>query len=187
MLPVFGGRARVDAPSSPLWHPFGMFAMAVKLVVEKNDGQVGHAIAIAAEETVVGRHRDCTLRVPSADVSRRHCILRLQEGVLKIEDLGSLNGTYVNGDRVLGSRDLHPGDRVEVGPVVFAVEYEGVPVAARAALSTAEMAAAESATVDMKALNTGLHQPPPDGEIITVEPVDETKPVRADALTHLER
>jgi pSer/pThr/pTyr-binding forkhead associated (FHA) protein len=159
----------------------------VKLVVEKSEGPPDrHSIAIAAEETVVGRHRDCTLRIPSAEVSRRHCILHLKDDVLKIEDLGSLNGTYVNGDRITGTQELHPGDRLEIGPVIFAVEYEGVEVAAAVVQITAEIAAAESATVDMKPADTGLHSSPMPGEVVvTVEPV--TEPAPSHAFTRLEK
>jgi pSer/pThr/pTyr-binding forkhead associated (FHA) protein len=161
---------------------------AVKLVVEKNEGQSErHSIPLAAEETVVGRHRDCTLRIPSAEVSRRHCILHLKDDVLKIEDLGSLNGSYVNGERVIGTRELCPGDRLEIGPVIFSVEYEGVAVMAAVVESgTAEAAAMESATVDIKAQDTGLHQPPLAKEVVVaIEQVPE--PARPEALTRLEK
>src|SRR5258708_662302 len=98
--------------------------MCVKLVVEKSEGHASNAaVDLTADETVVGRHRDCGLRIPSAEVSRRHCILRVSDGVLRIEDLDSLNGCYVNGERVGGIRELHPGDRLEIGPVVFRVVY----------------------------------------------------------------
>lgn len=165
--------------------------MSVKLVVEKSEGQSGrHTVSITAEETVVGRHRECGLRIPCAEVSRRHCILRLRDDILHIEDLGSLNGVYVNGERVSGTLALHPGDRMEIGPVLFAVVYEnalvgvGVPVAVGAG-----MAAAESATVDIKPTDTGII----DGnlsrsEVVTVEAiVDTPDPARPEAFTRLER
>jgi pSer/pThr/pTyr-binding forkhead associated (FHA) protein len=45
----------------------------------------------------------------------------------RVEDLGSSNGTYHNGQRIQGSVEVHPGDSVEVGPVVFVVQVDGVP------------------------------------------------------------
>src|SRR5207237_6568341 len=82
-----------------------------------------HTIQLRSEETVIGRHRDCNLRVPSSDVSRRHCILRFQDGCLYVEDLGSTNGTLVNGEPVKGSHLVQPGDELGVGPVSFTAEY----------------------------------------------------------------
>lgn len=96
--------------------------MIVKLVVEKAEGlSCGQTVDIERSETVVGRHRECQLRIPSADVSRRHCILRIEAGELTVEDLGSMNGTHVNGERVVGVRTVQDGDKLEVGPVVFGV------------------------------------------------------------------
>lgn len=98
--------------------------MIIKLVVEKAEGLTcGHVVEVERAETVVGRHRDCDLRIPSADVSRRHCILRVVEEILSIEDLGSMNGSYLNGERVIGLKNVQDGDRLEIGPVTFAVHY----------------------------------------------------------------
>ena len=165
--------------------------MSVKLVVEKSEGQTGrHVVNIAAEETVVGRHRECGLRIPCAEVSRRHGILRLRDGLLLIEDLGSLNGIYVNGERVVGTQPLHPGDRLEIGPVVFSVIYENaaVPVGIAVAVG-ADVAAAESATVDIKPTDTGIIEGSrSQSEVVTVEAlVDTPEPARPDAFTRFER
>lgn len=97
--------------------------MNVKLVMAKGDAQ-GHTIHLREDRTVVGRTRDCKVRIPSADVSRRHCILTFEEGYLHVEDLGSTNGTFINGERIADKQIVHPGDLLEVGPVTFAVHYE---------------------------------------------------------------
>src|SRR5207244_4199000 len=76
-----------------------------------------------SEETIVGRRRDCDLRIRSSEVSRRHCLLSFQDGVLHVEDLDSVNGTFVNGVRVSGRQVVRPGDRLDVGPIQFLVEY----------------------------------------------------------------
>jgi hypothetical protein len=47
-----------------------------------------------------------------------------RDGTVTVEDLGSLNGTRLNGDPVTGVADVRPGDRLQVGPVRFTVEYE---------------------------------------------------------------
>src|SRR5262249_1288284 len=83
-------------------------------------------------EVVVGRQRGCGLRIPSALVSRRHCRLRLQGSSVTIEDLKSVNGSFLNGVRVYGTEEVRPGDRLEIGPVTFLAEYPRPDRAARA-------------------------------------------------------
>ena len=56
----------------------------------------------------IGRHDDCLIRIRSSQVSRRHCELHLDRGKLLVRDLGSSNGTFVNGKRVLGQQALKP-------------------------------------------------------------------------------
>ncbi len=69
-------------------------------------------------EVVIGRSAECELRVPSVAASRRHAaVVRRADDVL-VRDLGSTNGTLVNGAKIEGERMLEPGDRIEVGGVV---------------------------------------------------------------------
>src|SRR5947209_6893808 len=97
--------------------------MDVRLVVQKgnNQGQTWH---LHHKDTVVGRRRDCDLRILSAEVSRRHCLLHIDDSYVNVEDLDSVNGTFVNGSRVVGKQALRPGDRLGIGPLEFTVEYE---------------------------------------------------------------
>lgn len=75
---------------------------------------------------IVGRKSDCALRVPTADVSRRHCEIKVNKGEITVRDLGSANGTYVNGKRVAES-PVKAGDELAVGPVKFYVQVDGKP------------------------------------------------------------
>jgi pSer/pThr/pTyr-binding forkhead associated (FHA) protein len=102
--------------------------MDVRLVLEleRSKRQAWH---IHHAETVVGRRRDCDLRILSAEVSRRHCLLSITNGYLIVEDLDSVNGTFINGQRVVGQQALRPGDHLEIGPLEFIVEYEITPSA----------------------------------------------------------
>ena len=59
--------------------------------------------------TVVGRHRGCDARIDSSRVSRRHCCLALGGGECLVRDLGSTNGTRING-RLIEDGALRPGD-----------------------------------------------------------------------------
>jgi predicted component of type VI protein secretion system len=70
----------------------------------------------------IGRHDDCLIRIRSAQVSRRHCELYEDGGRLMLRDLGSSNGTFVNGKRVLGQQSLKAGDVLTIGGVTLRVE-----------------------------------------------------------------
>lgn len=64
---------------------------------------------------VLGRGPGCGLQIPSREASRNHAEVRFEEGRFVLRDLGSTNGTFLNGERVEGVRPLRPGDRIEIG------------------------------------------------------------------------
>jgi pSer/pThr/pTyr-binding forkhead associated (FHA) protein len=100
--------------------------MDVRLVIERGRTRT-RVVRLTAPETYIGRQRGCGVRIPSAEVSRRHCALRIADGYLTVQDLGSVNGTFVNGMRIVNQEVVRPGDHLEVGPVRFIVEYELTP------------------------------------------------------------
>jgi adenylate cyclase len=81
---------------------------------------------LAADQTVLGRKQDCGLRIPTRDVSREHCELTIKGDTLHAKDLGSSNGTFINGKRI-AEADLKPGDELKIGPVNFIVQIDGEP------------------------------------------------------------
>jgi pSer/pThr/pTyr-binding forkhead associated (FHA) protein len=81
----------------------------------------------------IGRHDDCLIRIRSAQVSRRHCEVFEDKGKLMVKDLGSSNGTFVNGKRVLGQQPLKAGDVLSIGGVSLQVGVAGAPSPAPAA------------------------------------------------------
>src|SRR5687767_13462152 len=99
--------------------------MGVVMVMFRPDGQ-RRSFSVARDMTVIGRREDCDLRIPLGDVSRKHCRLIKDGDALRVEDLGSSNGTYRNGQRVQQS-ELTAGDTLQVGPVVFVLQVDGVP------------------------------------------------------------
>ena len=99
--------------------------MQAVLVMFRSDGE-RRSFSIARDMTVIGRREDCDLRIPLGEVSRKHCRLIRDGDTLKLEDLGSSNGTYVNGQRVQEAM-LSPGDTLQVGPVVFVLQVDGEP------------------------------------------------------------
>jgi pSer/pThr/pTyr-binding forkhead associated (FHA) protein len=71
----------------------------------------------AGREAVIGRSAECELRVPSVAASRRHAAVVRRGDDVFVRDLGSTNGTSVNGAKIAGERALEAGDRIEVGGV----------------------------------------------------------------------
>lgn len=84
----------------------------------------GQPIDLARELTLVGRREDCDLRLDHKSVSKQHCVLVRTEGVLIVRDLGSTNGTRVNGQRVRRAV-LVPDDTLAVASARFRVGYAG--------------------------------------------------------------
>jgi pSer/pThr/pTyr-binding forkhead associated (FHA) protein len=100
----------------------------------------GHRVEVTSV-LVLGREA-ADLVIEDPQVSRRHAAVRPAGDGLEIEDLESLNGTWVNGARVTGTVRLAPGDQVRVGDSSFEVEVEVVRTAVRAAPTEAIQAPA---------------------------------------------
>jgi ABC transport system ATP-binding/permease protein len=94
-------------------------------------------------ELVIGRE-DATVTIDDSELSRRHAVVRPVDGGVEIEDLGSLNGTYVNGERIAGPRRLSGGDSIKLGQTV--IELEGAVRAAAATVATPVPAAPVATT-----------------------------------------
>ena len=75
----------------------------------------GRRIELGAEPVVIGRNPDCDLVLNDAEVSRHHAEIRREEGAFLVVDLGSLNGTKVNGAGVAGPTQLEDGDQITIG------------------------------------------------------------------------
>ncbi len=99
--------------------------MQAVLVMFRANGE-RRSFSLPREVTVIGRREDCDLRIPLGDVSRKHCRIIQEADTLRLEDLGSSNGTYHNGQRIQEAI-ISPGDTIQIGPVVFVVQIDGVP------------------------------------------------------------
>ena len=75
-------------------------------------------------ETVLGRHPDCGIQLQSNMVSRRHASVRRDGNAFFIEDLGSGNGTVLNGKPVESATRLQHKDRIKLGPVLLRFETD---------------------------------------------------------------
>ncbi len=90
-------------------------------LVVKSGGVVGTAYALETAEIYIGRDVQNDIVIAEAEVSRRHARLSRQGDAYVLEDLGSTNGTFVNGKRLVAPYTLRPGDEIRVGPHVVMV------------------------------------------------------------------
>jgi DNA-binding winged helix-turn-helix (wHTH) protein len=92
------------------------------VLIEK--GMPPRSIDLCGGTTVLGRGLECEVRVPSGTVSRAHARIRVTAAGAVLEDLGSTNGTYVRGARVLQPVPLTDGTDIRLGKVelIFRVE-----------------------------------------------------------------
>jgi len=98
----------------------------------------GETIAIRRGKLLIGREEDCHLRPESEFVSRHHCVLLLDDYTLRIRDLGSKNGTFVNGRRVgSGETILLHDDTISIGEMIGQIDLTPAAIPDPAALPSA--------------------------------------------------
>jgi pSer/pThr/pTyr-binding forkhead associated (FHA) protein len=98
--------------------------MQVKLLERGSQPEQKREIPISKEEFLIGRGADCDLRLQASAVSRHHCLVRVRGAEVAIIDLGSSNGTYLNGVRVRSQAPLGHGDELKIGTVSFTVALD---------------------------------------------------------------
>ena len=101
-----------DEEGQPELADFGIKGPA--LVVRSGGGRAGETFPLGTEETTIGRSPDCDIFLDDVTVSRRHAVITRQGNQLKIEDLGSLNGTFLNRRRI-ESGELSDDDELQIG------------------------------------------------------------------------
>jgi pSer/pThr/pTyr-binding forkhead associated (FHA) protein len=100
--------------------------MDVDLILFKKDGS-RKTFSLRGDTTIVGRHDDCDLRIPLKDVSRKHCQISRNNESLKIRDLDSRNGTFINGKRINEDTTARAGDYITISPLTFLLQIDGEP------------------------------------------------------------
>jgi hypothetical protein len=127
----FGGNP--IAPSAPAPDATGVHAASEGLGprhdgrhllrVERGGGlKAGSAYEID-DEIVLGRGNAADIPLEDTFASSRHARLLPQGSLVVLEDLGSTNGTYLNGEPLRGPQPLHPGDRIRIGESEFSYEH----------------------------------------------------------------
>lgn len=91
-----------------------------RIVIIEPKAKRGSSFALGNGEITIGRDTGSTVLIEGDTfVSQRHARVYLVDGQAMVEDLGSTNGSFHNGNRLHGARLLHPGDRIQVGYTVF--------------------------------------------------------------------
>lgn len=86
----------------------------------------GDPIPLLKKKLVVGRRESCDIVLRFANVSGKHCELVVDDGYWFIKDLGSRNGTKVNGLRITKRKRLDPGDSVAIAKHKYEVKYSPI-------------------------------------------------------------
>ncbi len=152
--------------------------MKVSLFMFKEDGE-SKEFPLTPGRTVIGRQEDCGLRIPLAEVSRRHAVLMVMDKSITLRDLGSSNGTYIN-NRKINEQELEAGDHIVIGPVVFTIQIDGEPedvrpVRTRLEARKSAVAAADTEESDVLSANDLFSEDEdPIGELEALAETDDT-------------
>jgi hypothetical protein len=84
------------------------------LIVRSGGGRAGETFALGDGPTTIGRSPECAIFLDDVTVSRKHAVFTQQSDRWQLEDQGSLNGTFVNRDRV-ETAELRDGDELQIG------------------------------------------------------------------------
>jgi pSer/pThr/pTyr-binding forkhead associated (FHA) protein len=111
---VMGGKLRdgVGEPAKVKERMIGYPGLSGPALVVRHTGQV---FPLKQATVVIGRQADCSIVLSDPQVSRQHAVVSWQAGTYVLQDLGSANGTYLNGRRITGPQPLRHGDTLRMG------------------------------------------------------------------------
>lgn len=98
--------------------------MTARLIIMTGKHQGKKMALTEGSKFVVGRDEGVAVRLATSEVSRRHCAIRVRDGIVTVEDLGSRNGTQINDVSITRRTRLKPGDILRVGPMLFRFELK---------------------------------------------------------------
>lgn len=98
-------------------------------LVIRQGPQAGMSFPLTGGEVVLGREEGLGIVLQDPESSRRHARVVMQAGQYIVEDLGSTNGTFVNGVQLTGPQVLNPGDSIGIGQTALVFQLAGVQVA----------------------------------------------------------
>jgi predicted component of type VI protein secretion system len=100
--------------------------VALKVIEGK---QTGTLVPLNRQKFLIGREEDCQLRPNSDLVSRHHCVIAIDDFTVRIRDLGSTNGTFVNNQRITTQVVLKQGDLIRIGKLAFEMQIRAADAA----------------------------------------------------------
>ncbi|MEQ8209520.1 MAG: FHA domain-containing protein [Lacipirellulaceae bacterium] len=146
----------------------------------------GAKIVVKKSEFTIGRSQECHLCVGSTSISRKHCMISRGENRVTVKDLGSRNGTLVNGQKTEGEVELKAGDELVVGPLKFQVRISSglkneklpkVKSVAEAVERAANIPTGDSVELDIDSWLLGPDEPVKrPGETLSMQ-MDETSAI----------
>lgn len=139
--------------------------MGFQLVISEGK-EAGREFEFDQDSVVIGRTAECDVILYEAGVSRKHARILVENAGIWIEDLGSSNGTRVNGETIQKKKALKDGDSISMGPVVFAFKPVELEPEGPTADNEAEEGGAHTRVVSMselkKSRNKGVAMMPKD-------------------------
>jgi len=97
----------------------------VATLVVRQGAQAGMSFSITGNQVVLGREEGLDIILQDPESSRRHSRISWQGGQYVIEDLGSTNGTFVNGVQITTPQMLNPGDSIGIGQTALVFQMQG--------------------------------------------------------------
>ncbi len=155
----------------------------LKLIIEDDEGRKT-VVPFVRDEITIGRQEGNTIRLTERNVSRHHARLVRQNGHILIEDLGSYNGTRINGEKIEAPSEIQDGDLVQIGDYDLALQSEAAanaPAPARAAPAARRPDPAEEAAEAEDAEEEREDTPPPSAPrkhstaVIRVDQLEATR------------
>lgn len=128
---------------------------SLRFLSGKNQGS--EFVLVDPSEVVIGRSQEVDVAMVEGMVSRRHARFRVQNNIFTLEDLGSTNGTFVNGERIK-HRVLSTGDRVLIGTTIMRVELSNSPVGTKPPPLSTNEPITESETTSRDVMSGELDQ-----------------------------
>lgn len=114
-------------------------------------GLAPHVFTLAPGTSVAGRSPDAAIELSHVEISRHHCRFIWNGEQCLVEDMGSVRGTWVNGERIAVVTTLEPGDEIAIGPVVLKLAIGDLPALESAPAEPARAAEAEMLVRGVKA------------------------------------
>jgi pSer/pThr/pTyr-binding forkhead associated (FHA) protein len=99
-------------------------APRIRICERAENGELSREISVTRDEFVIGRGADCDLRLADDDVSRHHCSIHSSGADPLLLDLGSANGSFLNGQRIRSQSVIKSRDVITVGGHTFVVLFD---------------------------------------------------------------